>query len=336
LEQGKPVDWPTNFIFEDSRRITWFLTDLGLKQLSGEKFLSIEKEELKRPLKLAVEDRVGNIWFSGITDSVYVYDLQRDEVDDQLTSDNVLSLLADKEGNVWFGTENGVVRQDFYSFVNFNTSRGLLETNIYSLLPDSNQLGALWVGSSSGLIYFDGVVFRRITEIPTNLSIYHILQQKTGVLWVATSDGLYRKQNNKWTRLGVEQGLASADVRYLCEDVQDQTLWVATKKGVSHFDSNIAIKVYPAAFVPEPLKITAEVRQIYQQSNRLLWFATDRGVYRYDPATYDLTVIGQSDALESSDVRWISEGPKQGTLWFATTKGIEVFKEQKVVSLIIQ
>jgi hypothetical protein len=158
------------------------------------------------------------------------------------------------------------------------------------------------------------------------------LQQKTGVLWVATSDGLYRRQNNKWTRLGVEQGLASSDVRYLCEDIQDQTLWVATKKGVSHFDSEIAAKVYPAVVAAEPLKITAEVRQIYQQTNRLLWFATDRGVYRYDPVTYDLTVIGQSEALESLDVRWITEGPKLGTLWFITAKGIEVFKEQKVVA----
>lgn len=332
LDQDKPVDWPTNFIFEDSHHITWFLTDVGLKQLSGEKLLSIEKEELKRPLKTAVEDRVGNLWFSANNDSVYVYDLQRDEVDDQLTTDRVLALLADKEGNLWFGTENGVVKQDFYSFVNFNTSRGLLETNIHCLLPDNNQFGALWVGSNSGLIYFDGVVFRRVTEVPSNLSIYHILQQKTGVLWVATSDGLYRKQNNKWNRLGVEQGLASADVRYLCEDVQDQTLWVATKKGVSHFDSEIAAKVYPAAVVPEPLKITAEVRQIYQQNNRLLWFATDRGVYRYDPTTYDLTVIGQNDGLESLDVRWITEGPKPGVLWLATAKGIEVFKGQKVVA----
>ncbi|MBI4852132.1 MAG: carboxypeptidase regulatory-like domain-containing protein [Acidobacteria bacterium] len=331
LDEGKPIDWPTNFIFEDSRNITWFLTDIGLKQLSKGKFLTVEKEELRRPFKLAVEDRVGNLWFSGINDSVYVYDLQRNEVDDQLTSDHILSLLADREGNVWFGTENGVIRQDFYSFVNFNTSRGLPDTNIYSLLPDTNKPGALWVGSSSGLIYFDGVTFSRIIEIPTNLSIYHILQQKTGVLWVATSDGLYRRQNNKWTRLGIEQGLASADVRYLCEDIQDQTLWVATKKGVSHFDSEIAAKVYPAAVAPEPLKITAEVRQIYQQSNRLLWFATDRGVYRYDPVTYDLTVIGQNDALESLDIRWIIEGSNPDILWFATAKGIEIFKEQKVI-----
>lgn len=331
LDDGKIVDWPTNFIFEDSRNITWFLTDIGLKQLSGDKLSSVEKEELKQPLHLAIEDRVGNLWFAATTSKVYVYDLQRDEADDQLTSDHIIALLSDREGNIWFGTENGVVRQDFYSFVNFNTSRGLLDNNIYCLLPDNSQPNALWVGSAAGLMYFDGAIFRRVTQIPINLTVYHILQQKNGNLWIATSDGLYRRQNNKWSRLGIEQGLASKDIRYLCEDIQDKTLWVATKKGVSHFDTELAEKVYPAAVVPEPLKITAEVRQIYQQNSRLLWFATDRGVYRYDPVTYNLTVIGQSDGLESIDVHWIEQGPTPDVLWFATTKGIEVFKGQRVV-----
>ncbi|MFY9224536.1 MAG: two-component regulator propeller domain-containing protein [Blastocatellia bacterium] len=333
LIDGNVMDLATQSILIDSRFTIWFLTSIGLKKLSGESFLTVEKAELAQPLKSIVEDRVGNLWISTIDKKVYVYDLQRDEVDDQLTTDKVNTLLTDQEGNLWFGTENGVVKQDFYSFVSFNTSRGLLENNIYCLLPDINQIGALWVGSGSGLIYFNGVSFKRITEIPTNVIVYHILQQKNGVLWVATSNGLYRKQATRWTRLGIEQGLASSDIRYLCEDVQDNTLWVATKNGVSHFDTELAEKVYPAVVVPEPLKITAEVRQIFQQNNRMLWFATDRGVYRYDPTTYDLTVIGQSDSLESIDVRWITEGPGPDILWFATAKGIEVFKEQKIVPL---
>ncbi len=331
LDDGKPVDWPTNFIFEDKHHKTWFLTDVGLKQLFGDKISSIEKEGLKQPLHLAIEDKVGNLWFAGATNKVYIYDLQRDETDDLLTSDHIIALLADREGNIWFGTENGVVKQDFYSFVNFNTSRGLLDNNVYSLLSDNTQPNVLWVGSATGLMYFDGVVFRRVLQIPANIAVYHILQQKNGNLWVATSDGLYRRQANKWSRLGIEQGLASKDIRYLCEDVQDKTLWVATKKGVSHFDTELAEKVYPAAVVPEPLKFTAEVRQIYQQNNRLLWFATDKGVYRYDPVTYDLSVIGQSDGLESIDVHWIEQGPTPDVLWFATTKGVEVFKGQRVV-----
>ncbi|MEW6735592.1 MAG: two-component regulator propeller domain-containing protein [Acidobacteriota bacterium] len=327
LDGDQPVNWPTNFVLIDSRKTVWFLTEMGLKRLDGEQVVTIPKEGLTRPLRVGVEDRMGNLWFAATSGGAYVYDLRRDDVDDLLTDERVLALLADREGNVWFGTDNGAVRQDFYSFVNFNTSRGLPDTNIFCLLPDPTQPEALWVGTEKGLVHFDGVRFRRVNGIP-NIEIRHIVRQANGVLWFATSDGLYRLQNEKWQRFGSEHGLASIDIRALCEDVRDSKLWVATKKGISRFDTGFETGVN-AAVAPEQLQITADVRYIFQQSSGLLWFATNRGIYRYDPTTYDLTIIGQNTGLESVDVRWIEGDEAAGLLWLATAKGIELFNGQR-------
>lgn len=330
INKDSAANWPTNFILVDRQGGTWFLTDEGLKHLANETITSVQKDGLMRALKMGVEDRVGNLWLVTGDQKVYIYDLKRDDVDDQMPLDRVLTIMSDQEGNIWFGTENGAVRQDFYSFVNFNTGRGLLDTNINCLLPDSNLAGALWVGSSAGLIYYNGVSFKRVVEIPSNVAVRHLLQQARGVLWAATSDGLYRLIAGRWVRFSTAQGLASDDIRYLCADTQDDSLWVATKKGVSHLDTILAEKTYPAVIVPDPLKITAEVRHIYRQNTGILWFATDRGVYRYDPITYDLTVIGQTEGLESIDVRWIESEADSNVLWFATAKGIEVCTGQRV------
>lgn len=326
--KGETPNWPTNYILEDSRGIIWFLTEFGLRKLQNDQITSLQRDPFTQTFVMAVEDRVGNLWFAAKDRGVYVYDLRRDEIDDQLGSDKVMALLADQEGNIWFGTENGAVRQDFYSFVNFNTSRGLPEMDIRCLVPDPAQSGALWVGSSTGLIHYDGTSFRRIVSIPATVTVNHIFYQEEGKLWVATSDGLYRLKNEQWRRFSTESGLLSNDVRYFVADVADGNFWVATSKGVSRFDTKLDT---PTTITPEPLNITAQVRHIYQQPNRLLWFATDRGVYRYDPITYDLTVIGQNDGLESIDVRWIEGDEAAGVLWFATAKGIEIFKGQRIV-----
>lgn len=328
MDRGEPVVWNTNFILEDSRHTLWFLTENGVRRKNGDQIITTQKDGLTRNFRTAVEDRLGNLWFAADDKSVLVYDLRRDEIDDQLGSDRVLALISDREGNVWFGTENGAIRHDLYSFVSFTTSRGLPDVDTNALLPDPNQPDALWVGTATGLIYFDGVRFRRSEGIPFGVSVRHIFQQSTGALWFATSNGLYRLYADDWRYFGNAHGLANTDILFLNEDVRDGKLWVGTKSGVLRFDTSMETILQPIA-ATEQLNITAEVRYIYQQRSGMLWFATNRGVYRYDPATNDLTIISQSAGLESTDVRWI-EGDETGRLWIGTAKGVDFYNGQRI------
>lgn len=313
-------------LLEDSRGQVWILTETGVERYDGEGLVALKS--LPQPASVAAEDRLGNIWFAGVKSGVYVYDVLRDEVGEFYQSDHILAILSDREGNIWFGSENGLIYQDFYSFVSFDTSRGLQATDVRSLLPDPTRPGGLWVGTSSGLIYYNGVSFQRISAISAELSINHISAGRDTTLWVATSSGLFRLGEGVWTRFSTRDGLPGNEVKTFCEDVRGSGLWVATSNGVSYF------RPYSQT-VPtttDQLQIKATVRYIYQQRGGTLWFATDKGVYRYDPTTYDLTIMGQSDGLESIDVRWIDEDPKSGLLLFATGKGIEFSDGRRVLT----
>ena len=67
-----------------------------------------------------------------------------------------------------------------------------------------------------------------------NTTISQILQDRTGFLWVATSNGLFRYDGARFQRFGPDEGLPSASVRCLRE-APDGTLWVLTGRGLARW-----------------------------------------------------------------------------------------------------
>lgn len=72
--------------------------------------------------------------------------------DDGLPTSEMYSVLADKNGNMWFGTDRGVVRYDGYEFKTFTTQDGLTDNTVFYLFLDTN--GKLWMYTFSGRIFY--------------------------------------------------------------------------------------------------------------------------------------------------------------------------------------
>jgi diguanylate cyclase (GGDEF)-like protein len=68
-----------------------------------------------------------------------------------------------------------------------------------------------------------------------NLSVMRLAQDSTGFIWVATQDGVYRYDGNRFTRFGLEQGLTSTFASTLVAG-RKNVVWVATGSGVARFD----------------------------------------------------------------------------------------------------
>jgi ligand-binding sensor domain-containing protein len=70
-------------------------------------------------------------------------------IKDGLAGNIVYSLVQDKQGVFWFGTNRGVSRWDGKTFKNFGMAQGLLENNVYALAvgPD----GDVWAGTRKGV-----------------------------------------------------------------------------------------------------------------------------------------------------------------------------------------
>jgi len=68
---------------------------------------------------------------------------------DGLAGDIVFSIAQDKDGAMWFGTNNGASRYDGKSWKQFGKKQGLLDDNVYSLAIAPN--GDIWVGTRGGV-----------------------------------------------------------------------------------------------------------------------------------------------------------------------------------------
>lgn len=80
---------------------------------------------------------------------------------DGLSDNSVLSILEDKDGNLWFGTNSGgVTRYDGRTFINYTEADGLTDNTVYTIMQDKNR--NLWFATMGGATKYDGKTFTRL------------------------------------------------------------------------------------------------------------------------------------------------------------------------------
>jgi len=87
------------------------------------------------------------------------YSLRQYTVVDGLPQSQVNTLVEDRLGYLWIGTNGGLARFDGRDFKVYNTLDGLLSNSISSLTIDSHE--NLWIVHPRGLTRFDGVRFKK-------------------------------------------------------------------------------------------------------------------------------------------------------------------------------
>lgn len=107
--------------------------------------------------------------------------------------------------------------------------------------------GYLWIGTSGGLVRFDGtsfVVFNRETVSSfQDDSVYSLLVAHDGTLWAGTEGGgLMRYQQGAFRAFGVADGLTNGFVRVIFED-SARRLWVGTDVGLFRMENDKLVRV---------------------------------------------------------------------------------------------
>src|SRR5688500_3184607 len=157
------------------------------------------------------------------------YDFRHFEVENGLSNNNVLCILQDKKGFMWFGTRDGLNRFDGYAFKIFRKDpsdpKTLGNNHINCILQDANEL--IWVGTQNGLYKYNPVdeSFEHIA-ITAEKWVRSIYQDSRGILWLALKDTLtsYDPQTSALTRFGQFRSTS------VCSD-EHGTLWVTTMDG---------------------------------------------------------------------------------------------------------
>ncbi len=83
---------------------------------------------------------------------------------DGLAGSTVYDMCQDKEGFLWFATENGLSRYDGTRFKNYTVKDGLPDNEVLKIFADSK--GRLWIGTFNKEIcyYYQGKIFNKFND----------------------------------------------------------------------------------------------------------------------------------------------------------------------------
>ncbi|HXS36055.1 MAG TPA: two-component regulator propeller domain-containing protein [Flavipsychrobacter sp.] len=154
-------------LFQDKTGNIWAGTKTGLCRYNGNTFAKVSM-------------------LSGNSDKQYIFTANNKVPS---SPNGVWSMMQDKKGTIWFGSDSGVYCYDgrnFKRFLDGVTNKNNLHLKaIFSLLEDRN--GNIWFGSciGEGLIRFNGKTLEQIS--PKNYArTQNIIEDKHGNIWFAS------------------------------------------------------------------------------------------------------------------------------------------------------
>lgn len=169
-------------------------------------------------------------------------------IDQGLPSTGIMTVYQTRNGYIWMGTANGLVRYDgrhMRVFSHLPSDVNTLHHNrILSLFEDDHQ--RLWIGTRFGLNVLD-LQTEQIQRIsmpedlpPRARFIYGMSQADDQQLWIASSSGLWRfnpetKKFTQWQADLASQAYFSGEVRALMSD-KAGGVWIGQGHRVAHID----------------------------------------------------------------------------------------------------
>src|SRR5580693_436526 len=193
---------------------------------------------------------------------------------------------------------------------------GLPENTVQAFAQTPDRY--LWIGTSGGLVRFDGarfVVFDRenTPQIHEN-SIFCLTVTRDGSLWAGTDGGgLVRYDRGVFRWYSEADGLTNSFVRSVYEDGR-ATLWVGTDDGLFRLVGQRFVRVDGTAKMPR-----VAVHDIREDHAGRLWVGGSKLLMMDGDECKEFRLEGYPSAAR---VKAVYE-TKDGTLWIGTVSGIQ-------------
>src|SRR5262245_420068 len=275
------------------------------------------------------------------------------------------------DGYLWIGTDSGLVRYDGVRFVRWTPPEGqrLLSSLIVSLLSSSD--GTLWIGTAAGLQSWKDNTLQEHVSGRIGV-ILEDRQHRVWVTRPRPPDlsgGLCQVVGEHPGCIGGTDGSGLLTAGALSEDLLGN-LWIGAPRKLIRWRDGAFQTYFRGQFerddfssveslataadgsvwaaIPTEgfgvLKIvdglptktlfhgidTVRVTSLFIDRGGSMWMGTSNdGVYRASGARVDR--FRSEDGLSSNDVRSLFED-REGNLWLATSKGLDCFRDSRVVT----
>jgi signal transduction histidine kinase/ligand-binding sensor domain-containing protein len=205
---------------------------------------------------------------------------------------------------------------DGYTRRVWQTQDGLPEnmSQSFAQTPD----GYLWIGTSGGLVRFDGVRFvtfdRGNTPQMTENSIFCLTVSRDGSLWAGMEGGgLLRYRGGAFRQYSVADGLTNGFVRAVYED-REGTLWVGTDDGLFRLSGERFSRTDGNGKIP-----ALAVHDIREDHMGRLWVGGSRLLMIRGSDCKEFVLEGYPSATRVKSILETSDG----TIWVGTVSGLQ-------------
>lgn len=293
--------------------------------------------------------------------SIHQFNIQNWSRASGLPADRVNAIAQSKDGFIWLGTLNGLVRFDGAEFLVM--SSGISGEPNHDVLNLSAAIdGGVWLTLNNGRVgRYDGRRFLPLEVDPRQqrgLRGYSVLQRTDGSIWVGSSSGL-----DRWSDKGlpavISDDSSTGTILSLTQDSQDR-VWIGTaRRGLfnwsngklSHFADESAansrimgiavddrghvwtasedgLRSYDSDGHRKNItKITGEVTAVLVDRNGDVWAGTNgSGVARYQAGK--VSYLRKLDGLASDNITSLMEDD-EGSIWIGTSNGLSQITDLK-------
>ena len=313
-------------ILRDRNQTMWIGTlEAGLSRIAGGEVSTLDKVD---GVWSALEDRDGALWI-GTTQNglVSLSEGAMTPVTTKhgLVSDVSLGVYQDRSGNMWIGSDAGLVRWNAGVARRFTKNDGLPDNLVFSIAQDG--AGTVWAGTRQGLARLAGSRFL-LCPLPPGLprapAILAAFTDTDGSLWIGFRGGAAHLKHGRWTTYLSAQGMPDYVVTYIARD-RESRLWLGTSGGglVEVREASHSVRILTTS---QGLAHNT-IYSLASDSDGSLWITTDSGISHFDKGRFQ-NLPRSAGLLDEGIVGLLDD--QSGSLWLTSSHGIERLRKSDI------
>jgi len=197
---------------------------------------------------------------------------------------NIRSILQDRNGNYWFGSDSeGVYRYDGKTLIQFTFKDGLPNNQVRTIQEDKS--GNIWFVTGGGICRYDGKSFTTFTDTKEKRDSLTVngRQNTSENICFEAGAGAYCYNGNSFSyrhlpRIALDTQYSNPYIVYCSYKDKSGKLWFGTQNlGVCCYDGK------SFTWFTEKGLSGFVVRALFEDKNGNLWFGNNGGgLFRYD------------------------------------------------------
>ncbi|WP_340113605.1 ligand-binding sensor domain-containing protein [Maribellus mangrovi] len=254
----------------------------------------------------------------------------------------IAGLYKNEDGIIWVGNWGqglnlvNPLTNEVEHFSSQQTGNHYLSNDFIHVIFKDNAKN-MWLGTRDGVFIYDKTKkqfvlwteFFELPDFPTfeSIRIYHIIQDMTGNIWIASSNGLYKfnlaTSTQEWFHVDAEPDhRLGANLIYSILEDSEGLIWAATINGLDMYDPhNKQMHHYNRtnADISSDFLIS-----LAENTDGNIWIGSNAYINIFDKKTGEFSFMDQEQGLPSNYI-YEMQTDKNNNIWLATGNGLCMF-----------